>query len=126
LEEENMTMRISKLFGMDLYETNATYRGKVYDLVVNLESGIIETITTQPLKVSSKKEAKKIMTEHSIPYKKVISVDDIILINSGNVPVAEREVVREPVSEEPSNDYDSRIRKKYIGYKSKYSTAGRR
>lgn len=121
-----MTMRISKLFGMDLYETNATYRGKVYDLVVNLESGIIETITTQPLKVSSKKEAKKIMTEHSIPYKKVISVDDIILINSGNVPVVEREVVRESVANEPENDYDSKIRKKYIGYKSKYSTAGRR
>ncbi len=121
-----MTMRISKLFGMDLYETNATYRGKVYDLVVNLESGIIETITTQPLKVSSKKEAKKIMTEHSIPYKKVISVDDIILINSGNVPVAEREMPRTHVSEEPENDYDSKIRKKYIGYKSKYSTAGRR
>ncbi|MFA5745357.1 MAG: PRC-barrel domain-containing protein [archaeon] len=121
-----MTMRISKLFGMDLYETNATYRGKVYDLVVNLESGIIETITTQPLKVSSKKEAKKIMTEHSIPYKKVISVDDIILINSGNVPVAEREVSREHIVDEPSNDNDSKIRKKYIGYKSKYSTAGRR
>jgi sporulation protein YlmC with PRC-barrel domain len=126
LEEENMTMRISKLFGMDLYETNATYRGKVYDLVVNLESGVIETITTQPLKVSSKKEAKKIMTEHSIPYKKVISVDDIILINSGNVPVAERQVVREPVVEEEDNNHDAKIRRKYIGYKSKYSTAGRR
>ncbi len=122
-----MTMRISKLFGMDLYETNATYRGKVYDLVVNLESGVIETITTQPLKVSSKKEAKKIMTEHSIPYKKVISVDDIILINSGNVPVAERQVVREPVvEEEDNNNHDAKIRRKYIGYKSKYSTAGRR
>lgn len=121
-----MTMRISKLFGMDLYETNATYRGKVYDLVVNLEAGIIETITTQPLKVNSKKEAKKIMTEHSIPYKKVISVDDIILINSGNVPVAEREVMREQVNDEPENTADARIRKKYIGYKSRYSTAGRR
>lgn len=122
-----MTMRISKLFGMDLYETNATYRGKVYDLVVNLESGVIETITTQPLKVSSKKEAKKIMTEHSIPYKKVISVDDIILINSGNVPVAERQVIREPVvEEEDNNNHDAKIRRKYIGYKSKYSTAGRR
>lgn len=120
-----MTMRISKLFGMDLYETNALYKGKVYDLVVNLEQGIIETITTQPLKVNSKKEAKKIMTEHSIPYKKVISVDDIILINSGNVPIPEKEVIREKV-EEPENTYDAKIRKKYIGYKSKYSTAGRR
>lgn len=121
-----MTMRISKLFGMDLYETNALYRGKVYDLVVNLEQGIIETITTQPLKVNSKKEAKKIMTEHSIPYKKVISVDDIILINSGNVPIPEKEVNREQHVEEPENTYDAKIRKKYIGYKSKYSTAGRR
>lgn len=105
---------------MDIYETNATYRGKVYDLVVNLEQGIIETITTQPLKVNSKQEAKKIITEHSIPYKKVISADDIILINSGNVPVQNKIPKQEEMMNE-TNDTESKIRKKYIGYKSKYS-----
>jgi len=117
-----MTTRISKLFGMDIYQTDATYRGKVHDLIVNIEQGIIETITTQPLKVNSKLEAKKIITEHSIPYNKVISADDIILINAGNVPVSKKEV--KDHAEEPMDlgkSKDAHIRKKYIGYKSKYS-----
>jgi sporulation protein YlmC with PRC-barrel domain len=115
-----MAIRLSKLFGMDIYETNATYRGKVYDLVVNLEQGVIETITTQPLKVNSKQEAKKIITDHSIPYKKVISADDIVLINSGNVPNNKAEIKQKEDNEE-IDDAKSKIRKKYIGYRSKYS-----
>jgi sporulation protein YlmC with PRC-barrel domain len=115
-----MAIRISKLFGMDIYETNATYRGKVFDLVVNLEQGVIETITTQPLKVNSKQEAKKIITEHSIPYKKVISADDIILINSGNIPISNKRKAKIEEKEE-KKDPKSNIRKKYIGYRSKYT-----
>ncbi len=119
-----MTTRISKLFGMDLYQTDATYRGKVHDLIVNLEQGVIETITTQPLKVNSKVEAKKIITDHSIPYNKVISVDDIILINAGNVPTTHKpKIAASEVEEEQENSKDAHIRKKYIGYRSKYSTA---
>ncbi|MDD3178073.1 MAG: PRC-barrel domain-containing protein [Candidatus ainarchaeum sp.] len=117
-----MTTRISKLFGMDIYQTDATYRGKVHDLIVNLEQGVIETITTQPLKVNSKIEAKKIITEHSIPYNKVISADDILLINAGNVPITNRKkeiVHNEDNFEEKSKE--AAIRKKYIGYRSKYS-----
>ncbi len=117
-----MTTRISKLFGMDIYQTDATYRGKVHDLIVNIEQGVIETITTQPLKVNSKLEAKKIITEHSIPYNKVISADDIILINAGNVPV-KNNIKKMPAEEESDTgkSKDAHIRKKYIGYKSKYA-----
>lgn len=120
-----MTTRISKLFGMDIYQTDATYRGKVHDLIVNIEQGVIETITTQPLKVSSKVEAKKIITDHSIAYNKVISVDDIILINAGNVPSLKKEPLKIEPQEmvDPSRAKDAAIRKKYIGYKSKYSSA---
>lgn len=115
-----MTTRISKLFGMDIYQTDATYRGKVHDLIVNLEQGIIETITTQPLKVNSKLEAKKIITEHSIPYNKVISADDILLINAGNVPGIEKKAPT-PRATTQKDSKEASIRKKYIGYRSKYS-----
>jgi sporulation protein YlmC with PRC-barrel domain len=120
-----MTTRISKLFGMDIYQTDATYRGKVHDLIVNIEQGVIETITTQPLKVNSKVEAKKIITEHSIPYNKVISADDIILINAGNVPgkPEKKTLVEEPEEHSHGRSKDAAIRKKYIGYKSKYATS---
>ena len=52
--ENDMTVRISKLFGMDIYTTDSEYKGKVFDLVINLEKGKIETITTEPLKARSK------------------------------------------------------------------------
>lgn len=85
-----MTYRLSKLFGMDIYTTEAEYKGKVFDLVINLEKGKIETITTEPLRVKSKIEAKRIITEKSIPYRNVRSAKDILLINSGkDIPVEE-------------------------------------
>jgi sporulation protein YlmC with PRC-barrel domain len=68
---------------MDIYTTGAEYRGKVYDLVINLEKGRIETITTETLKARSKAEAKKIISEKSIPYKNVRATKDIILVATG-------------------------------------------
>ena len=86
-----MSLRLSKLFGMDIYTTTAGYKGKVYDLVINLEKGRIETITTEPLKARSKSEAKKIISEKSIPYKNVKSTKDIILVGGaeGSSNIAE-------------------------------------
>lgn len=78
-----MTLRVSKLFGMDIYSSTAEYRGKVFDLVINLEKGRLETITTEVLKPRTKQEAKKIIMEKSIPYKNVRAVKDIILVGTG-------------------------------------------
>ena len=87
-----MTTRISKLFGMDIYTTDAEYKGKVFDLVINLEKGRIETITTEPLKVKSKQEAKKIISEKSIPYRNVKAAKDILLVGRGpSAPEPEEE-----------------------------------
>jgi len=77
-----MTVRLSELFGMDIYTVDAQRKGKVFDLVINLEKGRIETITTEPLKARSKAEAKKIISEKSIPYSRVISAKDIVLIST--------------------------------------------
>ena len=77
-----MAVRLSELFGMDIYTVDAERKGKVFDLVINLEKGRIETITTEPLKARSKAEAKKIISEKSIPYSRVISVKDIVLIST--------------------------------------------
>jgi len=74
-------LRLSELFGRDIFTQSGEYKGKVYDIVVNLENGSMETITTAPLKVRTKQEAKKIITEKSIPYKTVIAVKDIIIVN---------------------------------------------
>jgi len=77
-----MTLRVSKLFGMDIYSTSAEHKGKVYDLVINLEKGRLETITTEVLKARTKQEAKKIIMEKSIPYKNVKAVKDMVLVSN--------------------------------------------
>jgi len=87
-----MTMRLSKLFGMDIYTGDAEYKGKVFDVIINLEKGRLETITTEPLKAKSKQEAKKIISEKSIPYKNVKSAKDIVIV--GNKPSVETEPER--------------------------------
>lgn len=89
-----MSVRLSKLFGMDIYTENAEYKGKVFDLVINLEKGKIETITTEPLKVKSKQEAKKIIREKSVPYKNVKSAKDIIIVRTGRVSEAEEDTAK--------------------------------
>lgn len=90
-----MTTKLSKLFGMDIYTDKAKYKGKVFDLVINLEKGRIETITTEPLKVKSKAEAKKIISEKSIPYKNVTAVNDIFLVADGKIESPKEEVPRQ-------------------------------
>lgn len=75
-----MTIRLSKLFGMDIYTNEAEYKGKVFDVIINLEKGRLETITTEALKARSKQEAKKIISEKSIPYKNVKAAKDIIIV----------------------------------------------
>ncbi len=91
-----MTVRLSKLFGMDIYTDNAEYKGKVFDLVINLEKGKIETMTTEPLKVRTKQEARKIISEKSIPYQNILSAKDILLVGTRSRPV------EEPVEEAPT------------------------
>jgi len=103
-----MSVRLSKLFGMDVYDFEAGYKGKVYDIIINLEKGKLETITTEPLKVKTKTDAKKILAEKSIPYKNVKSVKDIIIVSSRDVPF-EAQKEDEPKQESAS----SQLRYKY-------------
>ena len=104
-----MTTRISKLFGLDIYSTNAEYKGKLFDLVINLEKGRIETITTEPLKFRSKQEAKRVITEKSIPYRNVRSMKDILLV--GNTPSRPEEEEEEAPAAPPTPSYRSRLRR---------------
>ena len=100
-------LRLSELFGRDIFTQDGTYKGKIYDIVVNLESGTMETITTAPLKVRTKQEAKKIITEKSIPYKSVIAVKDIIIVNPKG---RSSESVREVKSEAPKTNSGSLVK----------------
>jgi len=101
-------LRLSELFGRDIFTQDGTYKGKIYDIVVNLETGSMETITTAPLKVRTKQEAKKIISEKSIPYKSVWAVKDIIIVNPKGGRSEAREV--KTVAESPKVNSGSLVK----------------
>ena len=106
-----MTVNISRLFGLDIYTTDAEYRGKVFDLVINLEKGRVETITTEPLRVKSKQEAKKIITEKSVPYRNVRAVKDIMLVGKTPTNPVDDEEEQQAAPVRPKPAYLQRYRR---------------
>jgi sporulation protein YlmC with PRC-barrel domain len=83
----------SRLYGLDIYDTEGGYIGKVSDLILNLEKGEVVRITTEPLRGSlTKEELPKIIQEKSILYKRVKSVRDIVIIGKGGVMSGSQEV----------------------------------
>ena len=84
-------MHISELYGIDIYGENARYVGKVNDIILNLESGKIVRLTTEPLRSVSKEKAKSVLKEKSVLYKNVAAVGDIVILGASSSAVEEDE-----------------------------------
>jgi sporulation protein YlmC with PRC-barrel domain len=85
-------MNISELYGIDIYDDEAKYIGKVNDIILNLETGKIVRLTTEPLRAVSRERAKQVLRERSVLYKNVTSVGDIIIVSKrrgGSAPSEE-------------------------------------
>ena len=78
-----MTMRLSELYGMDVFTDGGKFLGTARDFIVDLEAGAIVRILLEPLP-SSKEQAKVVIREKSVLYKNVKSVEDVIVVKSGN------------------------------------------
>jgi len=80
-------MNISDLYGLDIYDSShGKYVGKVNDVILNLETGKIVRLTTEPLRAVSKQQAKVVLRDKSILYKNVVTVGDVVLVNRGGSP----------------------------------------
>lgn len=76
-----MTMRLSQMYGMDIYSTEAGYVGKVNEMILNMEAGEIVRLTTAPIRsMLEAEETSKMIQKNSVLYKRVNSVRDIVLI----------------------------------------------
>ncbi|MCD6279166.1 PRC-barrel domain-containing protein [Candidatus Micrarchaeota archaeon] len=76
-----MAIRLSKIYDMDIYTDGGKYLGRVRDIILDLEKGEIHRITLEPLNfLISKEEWKRIITEKSILYKSVRSVEDVVVV----------------------------------------------
>lgn len=77
-----MTVRLSKMYGMDIFSGEAGYMGKVNDLILNMESGEVVRLTTVPLRNIMQSNAKEVLQKNSVLFKRVKSVKDIVLIGN--------------------------------------------
>lgn len=96
-------MHVSELYGLDIYNDEAKYLGKVNDVILNLESGKIVRLTTEPLRAVSKDRAKAVLKDKSVLYKNVISVGEIVIVGKGsNAPDEEEETAAEAKPRSPT------------------------
>lgn len=78
----NMTVLVSKMYGLSIFDDNGLLLGKTFDLILNLEKGEVVRITTEPLKSisGSKEELTKLLQQKSILFRRVKSIKDIIVV----------------------------------------------
>ena len=77
-----MSVRLSKMYGMDIFSGEAGYIGKVNDMIINIEAGEVVRLTTVPLRDIMQSDAKNILQKNSVLFKRVKSVKDIVLIGN--------------------------------------------
>lgn len=72
-----MTVKLSKLYGMEIFTDGGKYVGTAQDFVVDMEAGEVARVLLEPF-TSSK--GKEILKEKSVLYKNVKSVEDVIVV----------------------------------------------
>jgi len=79
-----MGKKLSNLYGLDIYSTSGTYIGKVEDILLNLEEGVVMSLYLKTLNSGAidSNELKRIIKEEGVSYDGVSSVSDIILTKS--------------------------------------------
>lgn len=78
-----MSVRISKLYGLDIFSDGGKYLGKVFDVIVDVEKGEVVRLTLESMHAASRDEAQRIIRERTILYKNVKSVEDVIVVGRG-------------------------------------------
>lgn len=82
-------MRLSELYGKEIYTQRGMYVDKVEDIILDIKKGEVMQLCFKPLKGAelSAEDGKKILQRESIGYNEVLAVDDIILCQkSPSVP----------------------------------------
>ncbi|MEW5996943.1 MAG: PRC-barrel domain-containing protein [Candidatus Micrarchaeota archaeon] len=72
-----MTVKLSKLYGMEIFTDGGKYVGTAQDFVVDMESGEVARVL---LEAFSSSKGKEILKEKSVLYKNVKSVEDVIVV----------------------------------------------
>ncbi|MCX6768956.1 MAG: PRC-barrel domain-containing protein [Candidatus Micrarchaeota archaeon] len=72
-----MSVKLSKLYGMEIFTDGGKYVGTAQDFVVDMEGGEVARVL---LEAFSSSKGKEILKEKSVLYKNVKSVEDVIVV----------------------------------------------
>lgn len=78
-----MSIKLSKLYGMDIFSDGGRYLGKVFDIIIDVEKGDVVRLTLESIQAASREETQRIIRERTILYKNVKSVEDVIVVGRG-------------------------------------------
>ena len=81
-------VRLSELYGKDVFSVDAKYLGRAVEFILDLERGVVKLIlfvTREEIQKHIRssqdpEERQKFILENSVPYKNVLSVGDVILV----------------------------------------------
>ena len=72
-----MSVKLSKLYGMEIFTDGGKYVGTAQDFVVDMEGGEVARILLEAFSTS---KGKEILKEKSVLYKNVKSVEDVMVV----------------------------------------------
>jgi sporulation protein YlmC with PRC-barrel domain len=72
-----MSVKLSKLYGMEIFTDGGKYVGTAQDFVVDMEGGEVARILLESFSTS---KGKEILKEKSVLYKNVKSVEDVMVV----------------------------------------------
>jgi len=78
-------MKVSKVYGMDIYTDAGKFLGRVQDVLIDLEQGKVIRLVMEPLSNISRDEAKRILRERSVLYSSVKNIGDVVVVG-GRMP----------------------------------------
>jgi len=77
-------MKVSDLYGKEIFLDNGKVLGTVQEVIVDLEKGVILRLLLEQLPSSTEK-AKEVLRNKSIMYSNVSSVSDVIIVKAANL-----------------------------------------
>ncbi len=78
-----LSMRLKNILGLKIYDDTGKYIGTVKDVMISVETGEIKYLLKErPMLLlrKNKKEAVEFIRQHFIPFSRVKSIKEIVLI----------------------------------------------
>lgn len=106
-----MATKVSEIYGKPIFSGNGEKIGSVSDVILDIESGKVERLSTDKLKGITKNQLKSLIKDNSVSYDKVKSIGDIVLLG-GKTPkrkTSKSKKTKQETSESKSSAFGSFI-----------------